>query len=504
MKKRAKPVMVQGTSSHVGKSLLTAALCRIFNSRGFSVAPFKAQNMALNSSVASDGGEIGRAQAFQAEAAGVSPTVDMNPILLKPSNDSLSQVIIHGKVFGVMSAREYHGFKKEAKRFVLESYLRLAGEYDIVVIEGAGSPAEVNLRENDIANMGIAEMAESPVLMVGDIDRGGVFASIVGTMELLTEKERERVKGFIINKFRGDIGLLTPGLEFLTKRTGRPILGVVPYMRDIRLPDEDGVSLDGSSARAFSEDKIRIAVIRLPRISNFTDFDPFKCDPSVELNFIERPEGIYDSDMVVIPGTKNTIDDLSWLKGQGFTEALKRFHLENRGTIIGICGGFQMLGRIIKDPFSVESDKKVIEGLSFLDTETILRKKKNTFRVTAGAKFIGNEVFNIEGYEIHMGETTGGSRPFSKITERNKKPVEVSDGGVSEDARVWGTYIHGIFDNDLFRETLIKDLRKKKGLKGDICKRSYREMKERDLSSFARLVEERLRIEEILGIMGLC
>jgi len=504
MKKSAKNIMIQGTSSHVGKTVLVAALCRIFKNRGFRVAPFKAQNMALNSSVTGDGGEIGRAQALQAEAAGITPTVDLNPILLKPSGDSLSQIIIHGKVFGVMSAREYHGFKKKAMKFVLESYERLASVYDIIVIEGAGSPAEVNLRENDIANMGVAEATKSPVIIAGDIDRGGVFASIVGTMELLTEKEKDMVKGFIINKFRGDIGLLAPGLEFLSGRTGRPVLGVVPYASDIMLPDEDSVSLeDNVNGKARGDKRIRIGVIRLPRISNFTDFDALRCDPLVELRFIEDPDAVHGFDMIIIPGTKNTIDDLLWMKAKGFDIALKRFH-ESKRTIAGICGGFQMLGRVIKDPFGVESDSGLSEGLAFLDTETTLRKNKDTFRVTAEVRGPDKAFYHVEGYEIHLGETIGEAAPFSKITDRNGRPVAITEGGVSEDGRVWGTYIHGIFDNDSFRQTLINDLFERKGMNGSSFKKPYKELKEASLTRLSKLVEESLRMDDILGIIGSC
>ncbi len=506
MKKSAKNIMIQGTSSHVGKTVLVAAFCRIFKNRGLRVAPFKAQNMALNSSVTGDGGEIGRAQALQAEAAGITPTVDLNPILLKPSGDSLSQIIIHGKVFGVMSAREYHGFKKEAMGFVLESYQRLANAYDIIVIEGAGSPAEVNLRENDIANMGVAAATKSPVLLAGDIDRGGVFASIVGTMELLTEKEKDMVKGFIINKFRGDIGLLAPGLEFLAARTGRPVLGVVPYASDIILPDEDSVSLEDhvNGKGRGDKNKIKIAVIRLPRISNFTDFDALRCDPAVELKFIEDPDAVHGFDMIIIPGTKNTIEDLLWMKARGFDNALKSFHESKKGAIAGICGGFQMLGRVIKDPFGVESDKGLSEGLSFLDTETTLKRSKDTFRVTAEVSGPGNALYKVDGYEIHMGETMGKVTPFSKITRRGGRPAGLTEGGVSKDGSVWGTYIHGVFDNDSFREALIKDLLERKGIKENSFKKPYKDVKEASLARISRLVEESLRMDEILGIMGLC
>ncbi len=498
-KNMALPLMIQGTHSHAGKSVITAAILRILKNRGVRAAPFKAQNMALNSFVTTDGCEIGRAQAFQAEAAGCVPTVHMNPILLKPTGDSLSQVIIHGRPYGMMSAKEYHSFKKEARRFVLESYLSLAKEYEVIVIEGAGSPAEVNLRENDLANMGIAEMCDSPVLIVGDIDRGGVFASIVGTLELLSECERERVKGFIINRFRGDIGLLRPGLEFLQKRTGKPVIGVVPYIKDIALPDEDSVSLDYSVGyrKGGGADKINISVIKLPRISNFTDFDPLKVDESIELRFIERPEDISEADLVIIPGTKNTLGDLEWLKEKGFAEAVMSFHKAG-GNVAGICGGFQMLGNKVSDPHGVESSIGSAEGLKLLDSETTLKKEKATFQVFAKL----NSGSEIKGYEIHMGETASNEAPFSTITERNGKKVNIKDGSISKDLRVWGTYIHGLFENDDFRNQLLSELKRKKGINGASAA-SYNSIKEASIERLARVVEENLDMEMLRGFIGL-
>ncbi|MEK7773192.1 MAG: cobyric acid synthase, partial [Deltaproteobacteria bacterium] len=394
IRKKARPVMLQGTASHVGKSVLTAALCRILRQKGFKVAPFKAQNMALNSAVAVDGGEIGRAQAFQAEAAGILPTVDLNPVLLKPTGDCVSQVIIHGKVYGSMSAVEYHAFKKDVRKYVLESYRRLERVYDVIVIEGAGSPAEINLRDNDIANMGVAELVGSPVIIVGDIDRGGVFASIVGTMELLTEDERKRVKGFLINKFRGDAGLLTPAIDYLERRAGLPVLGVIPYLKDISLPDEDGVTLDAGKKAGAIPSEIEIAVVKLPRISNFTDFDPLKGSPGVAVHFVESPEDITGADMVIIPGTKNTLEDLVWLKDRGFEEALRRYRGRG-GFLAGICGGFQMLGACVKDPNGVESGLKAVSGLGLIDAETVIMKEKNTFQIAAEAGFPGDKPFKV-------------------------------------------------------------------------------------------------------------
>jgi adenosylcobyric acid synthase len=492
MLKIKKNIMLQGTSSHVGKTVLTAALLRCLRMRGYRAAPFKAQNMALNSAVASDGGEIGRAQAFQAEAAGVASIVHMNPVLLKPTGDARSQVVIQGKVHSVMSAAEYHRFKPKAMEFVLESYRLLASMYDVIVIEGAGSPAEINLREGDIANMGIAEAVDSPVLLVGDIDRGGVFASLVGTLELITQAERERVKGFIINKFRGDKSLLMPGLDFLEERTGKKVFGVVPYFRDLVLPDEDSVSLEG---RAGGSGKLKVSVVKLPRVSNFTDFDPLKGDPRLKVVFAGSPSEMDGAALIIIPGTKNTIEDLLWLKEKGFAEPIKR-HAASGGAVIGICGGFQMLGKKIADPFRVESTIGEAGGLGLLDSETVLGKEKNTFQVSGKVVF-GKKEFDVRGYEIHMGETTVKGAPFAAITERNGVQVAVADGCASVDGRAFGTYIHGIFDNDGFREALLEGL----GAGGGTV--AFSAAKEASLAKLARLFEENVEIDDILRVAGL-
>ncbi|MBI5885705.1 MAG: cobyric acid synthase [Deltaproteobacteria bacterium] len=498
---KARPIMVQGTSSHVGKSVLCAALCRIFRDAGLRVAPFKAQNMALNSAVTADGGEIGRAQAHQAEAAGIAPTIDMNPILLKPTADRTSQVIIHGRVHGVMSAVEYHAFKKEAARYVIESYERLASAYDVVVIEGAGSPAEINLRENDLANMGIAEMADSPVILAGDIDRGGVFAALVGTIELLTPQEKARLTGFIINKFRGDIDLLKPGLSFLTERTKLPVLGVVPYMKDIMLPDEDGVGLETRARARTKADGVRIAIITLPRISNFTDFDPFRAQDGVTLTFIEDPSQIDGTDCVIIPGSKNTLEDLRWLVEKGFGERLQNFRHQGQGMLVGICGGFQMLGRTVSDPHGMESDLGTVAGLGLLDVETTLSDSKKTFQVTAEAAIAGESI-TVAGYEIHMGETSGADRTFSIINRRNNTAVAVRDGATSKDGMVWGTYIHGIFDSDEFRGAFLNRLRAIKGrAPGPEC-RPFAASADAAITAFAKTVRENLDMEKIMEMVG--
>lgn len=490
MPKVTKNIMLQGTGSHVGKSVLTAALLRCLRDRGISAAPFKAQNMALNSAVSADGGEIGRAQAFQAEAAGVDSIVHMNPVLLKPTGEARSQVVIQGKVHSVMSAAEYHAFKPEAMRSVLESYRLLAAAYGFIVIEGAGSPAEINLREGDIANMGIAEAVDSPVILVGDIDRGGVFASLVGTLELLSASERERVKGFIINKFRGDISLLAPGLEFLEKKTGKKVLGVVPHLGGLSLPDEDSVALDCAGRDGGS---VRVCVVKLPRISNFTDFDPFRADPRVRLCFAEAPSGLDGAALVVIPGSKNTIEDLEWLRARGFAPALSA-HLKKGGMLVGVCGGFQMLGRGIKDPFGVESASGGAEGLGLLDCETVLGREKMTFRVSGRASFNGRE-HEVEGYEIHMGETSSAEAAFACL-DRQGAALSMPDGAMSASGLVIGTYVHGIFDNDGFREAVLARL----GATG--LGAPFTETTEASLRALARLFEEHVSVDEVLRIAG--
>lgn len=503
-----KSLMLQGTASHVGKSILVAALCRIFKEQGLKVAPFKAQNMALNSFVARDGGEIGRAQAFQAEAAGIEPTVDMNPILLKPTSDMGAQVIIHGKVYGNMKAAEYHKFKKEAARYVMESYRRLAEGNDAIVIEGAGSPAEINLRENDIANMGLAEMIDAPVILIGDIDRGGVFASLVGTLELLTPSERKRVKGFIINKFRGDMELLKPGINFLENKTGLPVFGVVPYLKDIALPDEDGVVLErGQESGVRSQKKIQIAIIKLPRISNFTDFDAFRFEPDVAIRYITNPAQLDNDDVIIIPGSKNTIEDIEWLWKSGIADAIIHY-AKDGGRVVGICGGFQMLGKSIKDPHGVESHCKEAKGLGLLDVETVLERVKRTYQVGATIPSFpplakgGKGDCPAKGYEIHMGETTGREQPFSTITERNSAAAKKEDGAVSKDGRIWGTYIHGIFDNDKFRTGFLSKIRLEKGAPFQEIA-SYQDKKDEGIKRLADAVSRNIDVRSLYKIAGL-
>jgi adenosylcobyric acid synthase len=461
----APAIMVQGTASSVGKSLMVTALCRMFRQDGLRVVPFKAQNMALNSAVTSDGGEIGRAQAVQAEAAGVPSVVDMNPILLKPEGDARSQVVVLGKPIGSMSAAEYHARKPELRALIAECLERLRRRSDVVVIEGAGSPAEINLKDRDIVNMSVAKAADAPVLLVGDIDRGGVFASFVGTMELLEPDERARVAAFVVNKFRGDVALLRPGLEYLTGRTGVPVLGVVPFVRALRIADEDSVSLDDKIGTRTGA-SIDIAVVRLPRISNYDDFDPLAHENGVAVRFVERPRDLEPADLVILPGSKSTVSDLAWLRESGFGAALERRAKRGDG-ILGVCGGYQMLGTQIEDPAGVESNRSSVPGLGLLPATTRFEARKVTARLRA---VVGAPSFlcadagaSVEGYEIHMGTVDAGKALF-EITSRNGEACRVGDGAASPDGSVVGTMIHGIFENEVVRRSLLDFLREKKGL----------------------------------------
>ncbi|KYF82497.1 cobalamin biosynthesis protein CobQ [Sorangium cellulosum] len=468
-------VMVQGTASSVGKSLLCTALCRMFQRRGLRVAPFKSQNMALNSFATPDGGEIGRAQAVQAEAARVAPTVDMNPILLKPEGDSRSQVVVLGKPIGSLHARDYFAYRGELKDIIARSLGRLREAHDVVVIEGAGSPAEINLKDRDIVNMHVARVADAPVLLAGDIDRGGVFAALVGTMTLLDPDERARVAAFVINKFRGDIKLLEPGLEMLTARTGVPVLGVVPYVKQLRIADEDSVALENRRRRGpAGPGELDIAVVRLPRISNYDDVEPLEHERGVAVRFIERPDEIGGADLVVLPGTKSTMADLAWLRASGLAEAVAA-RARQGGWTLGICGGCQMLGGAIEDPEGVESAEPSARGLGLLDVWTRFERTKTTAQVRAriaGDSFLGAAGAGgaggaeLTGYEIHMGqvERADGARAAFAIASRSGRAEAALDGAVSADGAVVGTMIHGIFENDGLRRALLAALRARRGL----------------------------------------
>lgn len=514
----AKALMIQGTGSGAGKSLIVTALCRIFSDMGIDVAPFKAQNMALNSYITSDGGEIGRAQALQAEAARIEPTIDMNPVLLKASGDMGSQVIIHGRVHSTMKAKEYYSFKKTAWEAVKESFERLSEKYELIIMEGAGSPAEINLMDVDIVNMSIAKHAKAPVLLVGDIDKGGVFASLYGTIKLLGIDGR-RIKAFVINKFRGDIEILKPGLEMIEKKTGRPVIGVLPYMKDTGLPEEDGLALSQINlSERFKQsegfEKIRIVIVRLQYISNFTDFDPFLYEPDVELIYSNNPADIENADIVIIPGTKNTVKDLLFLKERHLDASIKRAYTKGV-QIIGMCGGYQILGKKIYDPYGVESSHKEIEGIGLLNIETAFEKTKVTAQVEAeiadSSWLMAHNNKNYElsamnyqllkGYEIHMGTSTGNIGLF-KIKRISKtvalshcRTIALMDGSINKNC--WGTYLHGIFENDQFRREIINNARKNKNLPPLDLTVKYSEIKDRAINNLAHVVKENIDIDFI-------
>jgi adenosylcobyric acid synthase len=446
--------MVLGTASHAGKSLTVAALCRILRQDGFNVAPFKAQNMALNSFATREGHEIGRAQAMQAQAAGIDPHVDMNPILLKPTSDVGSQVIINGKVFGNYRGADYYRLKPHLLDAVSAAYRRLASRHEIIVLEGAGSPVEMNLKDRDVVNMKMAEIADAACMLVVDIDRGGVFASLVGTYELLEPHERERFGGFLINKFRGDVSLFTPGIDYLEKRLSQPCLGVIPYLRDHGIDDEDSVSLERRAVRPTidSEDKLCLCVVGLPYLSNFTDFTALENVPDVVVYYTRKPEEARAADVLVLPGSKNTIPDLLWLREKRWEELIHA-HVAARKPLVGICGGFQMLGREIRDPYHTESGIEAIPGLGLLDATTVLAREKVTRQATARlfapARFAnGGEDPVFSGYEIHLGETGlgNGTRPLFQLTRLGDAESR-NDGAVNDDGSVFGTYLHGLFDS---------------------------------------------------------
>ncbi len=502
----ARAIMVQGTASSVGKSIVVTALCRLFRQEGLRVAPFKAQNMALNAFVTADGREIGRAQAVQAEAAGVVPTVDLTPILLKPEGDARSQVVVHGAPIGSLSASEYQARKPELRGLVRESLERLRAAHDVVVIEGAGSPAEINLKERDLVNMFVAGAADCKVVLVGDIDRGGVFAAFVGTMELLEPHERARVGAFLVNKFRGDVRLLEPGLRFLEERTGVPVLGVLPYVQRLRVADEDSVSLDDRRARRRARaDEVEIAIVRLPRISNYDEFQPLEHEPGVVVRFVERAEELDRADLVVVPGTKSTVADLRWLRDAGIADSLGE--RRRRGEpVVAICGGFQMLGRLVADPERVESEAGLAEGLGILPIATRFSREKRTTQVRArplARTVLGDEASGeVSGYEIHMGrvERDEGGRGAFAIRSRNGVPQDEVDGAVSEDGVFVGTMLHGLFENESLRRAVISGLRERKGLPRLDAQPSPRPVDEYDrLAQVLRENVDRALLGRLLG-----
>ena len=481
----ARTLMVQGTTSSAGKSALVTGLCRWLVRQGVSVVPFKPQNMALNSAVAIDGGEIGRAQAVQAQAARLSPLTDMNPILLKPNNDMGSQVIIHGKAIGNMKAIEYHRYKVIAREAVLQSYGRLVRGYEAVIVEGAGSPAEINLRDGDIANMGFAKEADCPVILVADIDRGGVFAHLVGTLALLSESERARIKGFVINRFRGDLSLLKPGLDWLEKHTGKPVVGVLPYLHGLHLEAEDSIPTLKTQSDTV---KFRVVVPALPHISNHTDFDPLRLHPQVELVFVAMDEAVPSADLIILPGSKSVRKDLECLCRSGWDVALGK-HLRYGGKVIGICGGLQMLGENINDPFGLEGDAGSSAGLEFLKLSTTLEPEKQ-LRNSNGMLLLGN--VPVSGYEIHAGISTGIAL---------EKPAMLlehgPDGAISEDGQILATYLHGLFD---LPEATSSILRWAGLVEAELF--DYRARREAEIDRFADALEKHLDCDFLMGILN--
>jgi adenosylcobyric acid synthase len=486
----AKAIMIQGTMSNSGKSFLTAGLCRIFRQDGYRVAPFKSQNMALNSYITKDGLEMGRAQVMQAQAAGVEPSVLMNPILLKPTSDVGSQVIVNGEVLGNMKAEEYFRYKKKLIPDILKAYETLAQEYDIIVIEGAGSPAEINLKQDDIVNMGMAKMAKAPVLLVGDIDRGGVFASLYGTVALLEQEERNMVRGLVINKFRGDLSILKPGLSMLEDLTKIPVVGTIPYL-NVDIDDED--SLSGRFAGSEKRGLVDIAVIRFPRISNFTDFAPLERMDGISVRYVFHPSEFHDPDLVILPGTKSTISDLKWMRENGL-ETLILKHASKEKPVFGICGGYQMLGEKLSDPYNVEGGGTIL-GLGLLPEETVFETQKirgqveGNFDCVSGI-FSSLSHLSFTGYEIHMGKT---------VSTKESKPLTTL-GGNQNDC-VYGCYIHGVFDSAAVCEQLIGALLKQKGLSQSVQTTDTQTYQQQQYDRLADGIRQNVDMEAIYRIL---
>ncbi|NNA47693.1 cobyric acid synthase [Pseudomonas lactis] len=480
-------LMVQGTTSDAGKSTLVTALCRWLVRQGVAVAPFKPQNMALNSAVTAEGGEIGRAQAVQAQAANLAPHTDMNPVLLKPNSDTGAQVIIHGRAVTSMNAVAYHDYKAIAMQAVLASHARLSEAYPVVMVEGAGSPAEINLRANDIANMGFAEAADCPVLLIADINRGGVFAHLVGTLELLSPSEQARVKGFIINRFRGDIALLQPGLDWLEARTGKPVVGVLPYVMDLHLEAEDGI--DQRQIDKASQ-VLKVVVPVLPRISNHTDFDPLRLHPQVDLQFVGPGQAIPAADLIILPGSKSVRSDLAYLRANGWDTAVAR-HLRYGGKVLGICGGLQMLGEHVHDPLGLEGLAGSSDGLGLLAFSTTLEQEKQ-LRNVRGRLVL--EDADVSGYEIHAGVTSGAALASAAVLLDDGR----SDGAQSADGQILGTYLHGLFETPAACSALLRWA----GLQ-DVQEVNYHGLRERDIERLADLVEHHLDTDLLRKLCGI-
>ncbi|SMF58593.1 adenosylcobyric acid synthase (glutamine-hydrolysing) [Alteromonadaceae bacterium Bs31] len=478
-------LMVQGTTSDAGKSTLVAGLCRVLARRGVEVAPFKPQNMALNSAVTEDGGEIGRAQAVQAFAAGLAPHSDMNPVLIKPSSDTDAQIIIQGRVSHNMTARNFHRYKPEALGYVLESYQRLNKRYPVILVEGAGSPAEINLRKGDIANMGFAEAVDCPVILIADINPGGVFAHIVGTLELLSASERERIKGFVINRFRGDIKLLEPGLEWLEKKTGKPVFGVLPWLNNFHIEAEDAIE----TAQVLDQASFRVVVPVLPHISNHTDFDVLRHHAQVDFQFVELSEAKPSADLIILPGSKNVRGDLNALNKNSWPEKIQG-HLRYGGKVIGICGGYQMLGETIDDPLGLEGPAGRSNGLGLLPLATTLQAEKSLANIQGELTIDGNSV-PFSGYEIHQG--------ISKLTRLAQQPLKMdsgeAEGCINEDGRIFGTYCHGLFDKVESCDAVLRWAGLSEASAPDIKK-----MLDEQLERLADTLEEHVNVDQLLAM----
>ncbi|MBE9527061.1 MAG: cobyric acid synthase [Proteobacteria bacterium] len=483
--------MIQGTTSDAGKSICAAGLCRILKQRGISVAPFKPQNMALNSAVTHSGGEIGRAQALQAIACGLELRTDFNPVLLKPSSDMKSQVIIQGQAISHLQAKYFGDIKALAFDKVLESYQRLRKEFDVVIIEGAGSPAEINLRKNDIANMGFAEVVDCPVILISDINRGGVFAHLTGTVNLLSITEQARIKGFIINQFRGHLNLLQDGLDWLESYAGKPVLGVLPFLKELKLDAEDAISLDSHTHKT----SINIKIPVLPRISNHTDFDPLKWHHDVKLEFVGAEHSLDGADLIIIPGSKSVGDDMDYIKQQGWDKQIKK-HCRYGGKVLGICGGFQMLGQVIHDPKGIESSAGSTQALGLLDFETLLDPSKQLKQVQGQFEFCGFKG-DIEAYEIHCGNSSGNAlaKPFATLTDQYNNMYH--DGVVSYDGQIIGTYLHGLFETKSALKSILKWV---SGTEHRV--RDWSEIREQELDRLADSFEEHLDIDKILKLIA--
>jgi len=479
-------LMIQGTTSDAGKSTFVAGLCRVLHRQGISVAPFKPQNMALNSAVTADGGEIGRAQAVQAQACGIEPHIDMNPVLLKPSSDQNAQIIIHGKALKNMNARDYHQYKTIAMKAVLESHQRLSEQYDIIIVEGAGSPAEINLRDRDIANMGFAEAVDCPVIIIADIDKGGVFAHLTGTLNLLSQSEQDRTMGFVINRFRGDISLLTPGNDWLQEHTKKIVFGTLPYLQNFHLEAEDAINTDNVCE---VEKPLKVIIPVLPRISNHTDFDPLRLHPQVDCQFISADADIPSCDLLIIPGSKNTRDDFIWLKKHGWIEQINK-HLRYGGKLLGICGGFQMLGKVIHDPEGIESTAGSVDTFNLLDFETTLVGDKKLKNITG---HLVHSKAKISGYEIHCGVSEGPAVNHPALIINN-----VTDGALSEDNQIMGTYCHGLFEEQTSCQSILEWAGLENADAIDYFKR-----REDDINRLADSIEENINLDEIYALLNL-